>query len=127
MKYNIVTLIVFVFMLPNLLAQSSDEDLAMMEAMFMASAESGEMDQVGQACIDHMNNKSWQEISTNKKGEKQYYIVGVGTVSAPISSSAFADRLARSKKRSAIAPYSKSIINSSRSSPTIPSTKFSGM
>ena len=33
-----------------------------------------------------MNNKSWQEISTNKKGEKQYYIVGVGTVSAPISS-----------------------------------------
>ena len=93
MKYNIVTLIVFVFMLPNLLAQSSDEDLAMMEAMFMASAESGEMDQVGQACIDHMNNKSWQEISTNKKGEKQYYIVGVGTVSAPISSSAFADSI----------------------------------
>ena len=93
MKYNIVTLMVFVFMLPNLLAQSSDEDLAMMEAMFMASAESGEMDQVGQACIDHMNNKSWQEISTNKKGEKQYYIVGVGTVSAPISSSAFADSI----------------------------------
>ena len=51
MKYNIVTLIVFVFMLPNLLAQSSDEDLAMMEAMFMASAESGEMDQVGQALL----------------------------------------------------------------------------
>ena len=40
-----------------------------------------------------MNNKSWQEISTNKKGEKQYYIVGVGTVSAPISSSAFADSI----------------------------------
>ena len=38
-----------------------------------------------------MNNKGWQETSTNSKGEKQYYIVGVGTVSAPLQSSAFAD------------------------------------
>ena len=75
----------------NTSAQSAEDDMAMMEAMFMASADSGAMDQVGQACVDKMNNKGWQEIKTNKKGEKEYYIVGVGTVSAPLQSSAFAD------------------------------------
>ena len=75
----------------DLPAQSAEDDMAMMESMFMASVESGQMVQVGQACIDKMNNKGWQEISTNSKGEKQYYIVGVGTVSAPLQSSAFPD------------------------------------
>ncbi len=90
MKKYILSLIFLFLIAPDILAQSAEDDMAMMEAMFMASAESGEMDQVGQACVDHMNNKSWQEISTNKNGEKQYYIVGVGTVSAPLQSSAFA-------------------------------------
>lgn len=88
---NFGTCILSLLFLVDLSAQSAEDDMAMMESMFMASAESGQMTQVGQACIDKMNNKGWQEISTNKKGEKQYYIVGVGTVSAPLQSSAFAD------------------------------------
>ena len=98
---------------PDILAQSAEDDMAMMEAMFMASAESGEMDQVGQACVDHMNNKSWQEISTNKNGEKQYYIVGVGTVSAPLQSSAFADSLQNASTKALLDAKTKfsSILN----------------
>jgi ribosomal silencing factor RsfS len=89
---NFVIVLTSLSFVLDLSAQSAEDDMAMMESMFMASAEeSGQMDQVGQACIDKMNNKGWQEISTNKKGEKQYYIVGVGTVSAPLQSSAFAD------------------------------------
>ena len=87
---NLVTAI-FLSYAFDLSAQSAEDDMAMMESMFMASVESGQMVQVGQACVDKMNNKGWQEISTNSKGEKQYYIVGVGTVSAPLQSSAFAD------------------------------------
>ena len=88
---NLATAIVSLSYVFNLSAQSAEDDMAMMESMFMASVESGQMVQVGQACVDKMNNKGWQEISTNSKGEKQYYIVGVGTVSAPLQSSAFAD------------------------------------
>ena len=54
----------------------------MMEAMFNTAVDSGAGDQSGQACIDQMNNKGWQEISTNKRGEKEYYVVGVGSVPA---------------------------------------------
>tara|TARA_Y100000816_G_C26096590_1_gene580459 strand:- start:391 stop:1836 length:1446 start_codon:yes stop_codon:yes gene_type:complete len=88
---NLATTVVSLSCVFNLSAQSAEDDMAMMESMFMASVESGQMVQVGQACVDKMNNKGWQEISTNSKGEKQYYIVGVGTVSAPLQSSAFAD------------------------------------
>ena len=58
MKKYILSLIFLFLIAPDILAQSAEDDMAMMEAMFMASAESGEMDQVGQACVDHMNNKS---------------------------------------------------------------------
>ena len=113
MKKYIFSLIFLFLIAPDLLAQSADDDMAMMEAMFMASAESGEMDQVGQACVDHMNNKSWQEISTNKNGEKQYYIVGVGTVSAPLQSSAFADSLQNASTKALLDAKTKfsSILN----------------
>ena len=113
MKKYILSLIFLFFIAPDILAQSAEDDMAMMEAMFMASAESGEMDQVGQACVDHMNNKSWQEISTNKNGEKQYYIVGVGTVSAPLQSSAFADSLQNASTKALLDAKTKfsSILN----------------
>ena len=113
MKKYILSLIFLFFIAPDILAQSPEDDMAMMEAMFMASAESGEMDQVGQACVDHMNNKSWQEISTNKNGEKQYYIVGVGTVSAPLQSSAFADSLQNASTKALLDAKTKfaSILN----------------
>ena len=97
-------------------SQSSDDDLAMMEAMFMASADSGEMDQVGQACVNKMNNKGWQEISTNKRGEKEYYIVGVGTVSAPLQSSAFADS-------ALLKPLAIEVSNNEHASSEIPNFK----
>ena len=91
--FNLKNLVIAIFLsfAFDLSAQTAEDDMAMMESMFMASVESGQMIQVGQACVDKMNNKGWQEISTNSKGEKQYYIVGVGTVSAPLQSSAFAD------------------------------------
>ena len=113
MKKYILSLIFLFLIAPDILAQSAEDDMAMMEAMFMASAESGEMDQVGQACVDHMNNKSWQEISTNKNGEKQYYIVGVGTVSAPLQSSAFADSLQNASTKALLDAKTKfsSILN----------------
>lgn len=113
MKKYIFSLIFLFLIAPDILAQSAEDDMAMMEAMFMASAESGEMDQVGQACVDHMNNKSWQEISTNKNGEKQYYIVGVGTVSAPLQSSAFADSLQNASTKALLDAKTKfsSILN----------------
>ena len=113
MKKYILSLIFLFLIAPDILAQSAEYDMAMMEAMFMASAESGEMDQVGQACVDHMNNKSWQEISTNKNGEKQYYIVGVGTVSAPLQSSAFADSLQNASTKALLDAKTKfsSILN----------------
>ena len=113
MKKYILSLIFLFLIAPDMLAQSAEDDMAMMEAMFMASAESGEMDQVGQACVDHMNNKSWQEISTNKNGEKQYYIVGVGTVSAPLQSSAFADSLQNASTKALLDAKTKfsSILN----------------
>ena len=113
MKKYILSLIFLFLIAPDILAQSAEDDMAMMEAMFMASAESGEMDQVGQACVDHMNNKSWQEISTNKHGEKQYYIVGVGTVSAPLQSSAFADSLQNASTKALLDAKTKfsSILN----------------
>ena len=113
MKKYILSLIFLFLIAPDIMAQSAEDDMAMMEAMFMASAESGEMDQVGQACVDHMNNKSWQEISTNKNGEKQYYIVGVGTVSAPLQSSAFADSLQNASTKALLDAKTKfsSILN----------------
>ncbi len=113
MKKCILSLISICLIAPDLQAQSAEDDMAMMEAMFMASAESGEMDQVGQACVDHMNNKSWQEISTNKNGEKQYYIVGVGTVSAPLQSSAFADSVQNASTKALLDAKTKfsSILN----------------
>ena len=91
--FNLKNLVIAIFLsfAFDLSSQTAEDDMAMMESMFMASVESGQMIQVGQACVDKMNNKGWQEISTNSKGEKQYYIVGVGTVSAPLQSSAFAD------------------------------------
>lgn len=89
--FNYGLLTILGFFMSDISAQSTEDDMAMMEAMFMASADSGAMDQVGQACVDKMNNKGWQEIQTNKRGEKEYYIVGVGTVSAPLKSAAFAD------------------------------------
>ena len=97
----------------NLLSQSAEDDMAMMEAMFMQSAESGEMDQVGQACVDKMNNKGWQEISINKNGDKEYYIVGVGTVSAPIQSAAFADSVQNASTKALLDAKTKfsSILN----------------
>ena len=113
MNKCILSLISIFLIAPYLQAQSAEDDMAMMEAMFMASAESGEMDQVGQACVDHMNNKSWQEISTNKNGEKQYYIVGVGTVSAPLQSSAFADSVQNASTKALLDAKTKfsSILN----------------
>ena len=88
---NLMFLAFSVFFTGHANSQSAENDMEMMEAMFMASVDSGQMNQLGQACVDNMSNKGWQEISINKKGEKEYYIVGVGTVSAPLKSSAFAD------------------------------------
>ena len=108
-----VVFMALVLFVDHALSQSSDDDLAMMEAMFMASADSGEMDQVGQACVNKMNNKGWQEISTNKRGEKEYYIVGVGTVSAPLQSSAFADSVQNASTKALLDAKTKfsSILN----------------
>ena len=71
--FNLKNLVIAIFLsfAFDLSAQTAEDDMAMMESMFMASVESGQMIQVGQACVDKMNNKGWQEISTNSKGEKQ--------------------------------------------------------
>ena len=90
MKNKILGLIVvFTISISTNMHSQSAEDLAMMEAMFNTAVDSGAGDQSGQACIDQMNNKGWQEISTNK-GEKEYCVVGVGSVLAPIQSQNFA-------------------------------------
>jgi len=91
MKNKILGLIlVFTISISTNSYSQSAEDLAMMEAVFNTARDSGAGDQSGQACINQMNNKGWQEISTNRRGEKEYYVVGVGTVLAPIQSQNFA-------------------------------------
>ena len=91
MKNKIFGLIlVFTISISTNSYSQSAEDLAMMEAMFNTAVDSGAGDQSGQACINQMNNKGWQEISTNRRGEKEYYVVGVGSVLAPIQSQNFA-------------------------------------
>jgi hypothetical protein len=77
----------------NSIHAQEDDEMALMEAAFNQDQESGAQDQLGQACQNHMDNKGWQPVKTNKKGEQEYYIIGVGSVLAPIDSSAFVDSL----------------------------------
>jgi len=77
----------------NFVFAQSDDELALMEAAFNQDQESGAQDQLGQACQNHMDSKGWQPVQTNKRGEEEYYIIGVGSVLAPIDSPAFVDSL----------------------------------
>tara|TARA_B110000438_G_C15805306_1_gene647028 strand:- start:1079 stop:2524 length:1446 start_codon:yes stop_codon:yes gene_type:complete len=77
----------------NLLNAQEDDEMALMEAAFNQDQASGAQDQLGQVCQDHMDKKGWQPVQTNKKGEEEYYIIGIGSVLAPIDSSAFVDSL----------------------------------
>ena len=64
----------------NFVFAQSDDELALMEAAFKQEQESGAQDQLGQACQNHMDSKGWQPVQTNKRGEEEYYIIGVGSV-----------------------------------------------
>ena len=77
----------------NSIHAQEDDEMALMEAAFNQDQGSGAQDQLGQACQNHMDNKGWQPVKINKKGEQEYYIIGVGSVLAPIDSSAFVDSL----------------------------------
>ena len=77
----------------NFVFAQSDDELALMEAAFNQDQESGAQDQLGQACQNHMDSKGWQPVQINKRGEEEYYIIGVGSVLAPIDSPAFVDSL----------------------------------
>ena len=79
MKNKILGLIVvFTISISTNIDSQSAEDLAMMEAMFNTAVDSGAGDQSGQACIDQMNNKGWQEISTNKGVKKNIMLLALG-------------------------------------------------
>jgi hypothetical protein len=77
----------------NSINAQEDDEAALMEAAFNQDKESGAQDQLGQACQNHMDSKGWLPVQTNKKGEEEYYIVGIGSVLAPIDSPAFVDSL----------------------------------
>ena len=65
-----------------------------MEAAFNQDQASGAQDQLGQACQNHMDRKGWQPNSARtKEAKKNTNIIGVGSVLAPIDSSAFVDSL----------------------------------
>ena len=77
----------------NPIHAQEDDGMSLMEAAFMQDMQSGALNQLGQACQMHMDNKAWQPVQKNKKGEQEYYIIGVGSVSASMESPAFADSL----------------------------------